>query len=95
LVFGDLLAPTANTQIALDRSILLRPDVPSGDKAGLTVKASVMPTIEPIRPPTGAPNIVMVLLDAWGFGTAGTVGKPVARLELDAVTAEGLRYNRS
>jgi hypothetical protein len=61
LVFGDRLAPTADTPIALDRSILLLPDVPQGGKAGLTVNESVMPRTDPIRPPTGAPNIVILL----------------------------------
>ena len=77
-----------------DRSVLPLPDQPRGGKAGVTVRESVMPKIVPIRPPAGAPNVVVVLLDDVGFGAAGTFGGPVPTPALDAVAEEGLRYNR-
>ncbi|WP_157551331.1 arylsulfatase [Nocardioides jensenii] len=40
------------------------------------------------------PNIVVVLLDDVGFGAAGTFGGPVATPTLDALSDQGLRYNR-
>jgi hypothetical protein len=67
---------TASHQIALaqdtkdgqpDRTALPLPDVPTGGKVGMTVKDSVMPKIVPVRPPKGAPNVVIVLLDDVGF----------------------------
>ena len=61
----------------LDRTHLPLPDTPTGGKAGRTVAESVMPTIQPIRPPAGAPNIVIVLLDDVGFGATATFGGPV------------------
>ena len=84
----------ALSQTAADRTLLPLPDTPSGGRAGLTVKDSLMPRIEPIRPPAGAPNIVIVLLDDVGFGATGTFGGPVATPALDAIAAEGLRYNQ-
>lgn len=44
--------------------------------------------------PKGAPNVVLILLDDVGFGAASTYGGPVATPGLDALAANGLRYNR-
>jgi arylsulfatase len=45
-------------------------------------------------PPSGAPNVVVVLLDDVGFGAASTFGGPVATPALDRVAGAGLRYNQ-
>jgi arylsulfatase A-like enzyme len=91
---GLMLTATAYGQAQTDRSLLPLADLPSGGRAGLTVKDSVMPKIEPIRPPKGAPNVVIVLLDDVGFGAAGTFGGPIATPAMDSLAREGLRYNR-
>lgn len=46
------------------------------------------------RPPAGAPNVVVVMLDDVGFGAPGTFGGPVPMPTLDRVAAEGLIYNQ-
>jgi arylsulfatase A-like enzyme len=46
------------------------------------------------RPPAGAPNVVVVLLDDVGFGAPGTFGGPVPTPSLDRIAAQGLRYNQ-
>jgi len=46
------------------------------------------------RAPTGAPNVVMVLLDDVGFGTASTFGGPVETPAMTALAKSGLTYNR-
>ncbi len=46
------------------------------------------------RPPKGAPNVVVVLLDDVGFGAPGTFGGPIATPALDKVAAKGLRFNQ-
>ena len=49
----------------------------------------------PPRPrPAGAPNVVVVLLDDVGFAQLGPFGSDVSTPTLDALAAEGLRYNR-
>lgn len=83
----------ALSQSAGERVVLPLPDLPRDGHAGLTVQDSQMPRINPLRPPAGAPNIVIVLLDDVGFGAAGTFGGPVPTPTLDAVANEGLRYN--
>ncbi len=46
------------------------------------------------RPPQGAPNILVVLLDDVGFAQFGTFGGAVPTPALDRLAAQGLRYNR-
>jgi arylsulfatase len=46
------------------------------------------------RPPEGAPNVVMIVLDDVGFAQLGCFGSPIATPHIDRLAAEGLRYNR-
>jgi arylsulfatase A-like enzyme len=46
-----------------------------------------------VRPPKGAPNVVLILVDDAGFSTTSTFGGPVPTPTLDALAARGLRYN--
>ena len=43
-------------------------------------------------PPSGGPNIVVILLDDEGYGRVSTFGGPVQTPELDKLAAQGLRY---
>ena len=36
------------------------------------------PPIEPLRPPAGAPNVLVVLIDDCGFGASSAFGGPVS-----------------
>lgn len=49
---------------------------------------------QPARPPKGAPNIVVILLDDVGFGQFSTFGGGTPTPTLDKLAAVGLRYNR-
>lgn len=49
---------------------------------------------DPPKPPEGAPNVVIILLDDVGFGQVGTFGGPVPTPALDQLAAKGLKYNR-
>jgi arylsulfatase A-like enzyme len=44
------------------------------------------------QPPTGAPNVLLVVLDDVGFAQLGCFGSDIATPQLDRVAAEGLRY---
>jgi len=52
------------------------------------------PPIKPLRPPEGAPNVLVVLLDDVGFGASHTFGGPVNTPVLDNLAETGLRYTR-
>jgi arylsulfatase A-like enzyme len=47
---------------------------------------------DPVKAPTGAPNVVWILLDDVGYGAAGTFGGPISTPTFDALAANGLRY---
>jgi arylsulfatase A-like enzyme len=52
------------------------------------------PPIEPLRPPEGAPNVLIVLIDDAGFGSSSAFGGPCATPTAERLAAEGLKYNR-
>jgi arylsulfatase A-like enzyme len=52
------------------------------------------PPIEPLRPPAGAPNVLVVLLDDAGFGASSAFGGPCATPTAERLAENGLRYNR-
>ncbi|MDN5934396.1 MAG: sulfatase-like hydrolase/transferase, partial [Pseudonocardia sp.] len=52
------------------------------------------PPITPLRPPTGAPNVLVVMLDDVGFGAASAFGGPVATPTFERLAQDGLRYRR-
>jgi arylsulfatase A-like enzyme len=52
------------------------------------------PPIEPLRPPKGAPNVLIVLLDDAGFGAASAFGGPCNTPVAERLAAKGLKYNR-
>ena len=47
-----------------------------------------------VKAPDGAPNVVVVLLDDVGFGASSTFGGPAETPGMEALAAQGLRYNR-
>lgn len=78
------------------REVLPMPDRP---RVGATMydaeheDASYEP-LRPLRPPAGAPNIVVVLLDDAGFGRSSAFGGPCRTPTFDRLAADGLRYTR-
>jgi arylsulfatase A-like enzyme len=53
------------------------------------------PPIEPLRPPSGAPNVLIILLDDAGFGSSSAFGGPCSTPTAERLAANGLKYNRS
>jgi arylsulfatase len=52
------------------------------------------PPIEPLRPPAGAPNVLVILLDDMGFGASSAFGGPCRTPTAERLADGGLRYNR-
>jgi arylsulfatase A-like enzyme len=52
------------------------------------------PPIEQLRPPKGAPNVLIVLLDDVGFGASSAFGGPCNTPTAERLAAGGLKYNR-
>ena len=78
------------------RAMLPIPDV---RQPGLTTydakdPATSFPPIVPLRPPDGAPNVLVVLVDDVGFGASSAFGGPCNTPTAERLAAGGLRYNR-
>ncbi len=52
------------------------------------------PPIVPMRPPAGAPNVLVVLIDDVGFGASSAFGGPCQTPTFEKLAAGGLKYNR-
>jgi arylsulfatase A-like enzyme len=52
------------------------------------------PPIRPLRPPTGAPNVLIILLDDVGFGASSAFGGPCQTPTAERLAAAGLKYTR-
>src|SRR5271155_4670217 len=55
---------------------------------------SKFPPIEQLRPPRGAPNVLVILLDDAGFGSSSTFGGPCQTPNAEMLAGRGLKYIR-
>jgi arylsulfatase A-like enzyme len=55
---------------------------------------TTFPPIEQLRPPEGAPNVLVILIDDVGFGASSAFGGPINTPNADRLAATGLKYNR-
>ncbi len=79
-----------------DRSHL---PIPSAPRTGLITydaknPETTYPPIEQLRPPAGAPNILVVLIDDAGFGSSSAFGGPCQTPNAERLAAGGLKYTR-
>jgi arylsulfatase A-like enzyme len=73
--------------------------IPDRQQVGLVTydakdPATSFPPIEPLRPPAGAPNVLVVLIDDCGFGASSAFGGPISTPTAERLAANGLKYNR-
>ena len=73
--------------------------IPDAQHVGLTTydardPATKYPPITPLRPPKGAPNVLIVLIDDVGFGASSAFGGPCSTPNFERLAAGGLKYNR-
>lgn len=78
------------------RDILPIPDV---EHVGLTTydakdPDTSYPPIKDVRPPEGAPNVLVILIDDVGFGASSAFGGPCQTPNFERLADGGLRYNR-
>ncbi|MDD1742126.1 MAG: arylsulfatase [Methanotrichaceae archaeon] len=78
------------------RSVLPIPDRPQIGHTTYDAKDpdTKFPPIEELRPPEGAPNVLIILLDDVGFGASSAFGGPCYTPTAEKLAAMGLRYNR-
>jgi hypothetical protein len=84
-------AGLASTTVA--QEILPFPPAPSGSTPGLTIQDSTYKKrAEPKRLAEGAPNILVILMDDVGPGTASTYGGEINTPTLDRVAKMGVSF---
>ena len=86
------MAPSENPE----RTVLPIPDRPH---VGITTydakdPNTKYPPIRDLRPPQGAPNVLVILLDDVGFGASSAFGGPCLTPTFEKLAAGGLTYNR-
>ncbi len=80
----------------LRRNVLPIPDRPRTGLVTYDAKdpETKYPAIEQLRPPKGAPNILVIMLDDAGFGSSSAFGGPCQTPSAERLAAGGLKYNR-
>src|SRR5436305_3737530 len=86
--------PTQNDDVP--RQVL---PIPDRRPVGLTTfdakdPDTTYPAITPLRPPAGAPNVLVILLDDVGFGASSAFGGPCNTPTAERLAMEGLKYTR-
>src|ERR1700692_3761515 len=85
-----------STQDDIQRTVL---PIPDQSRTGLVTydakdPDTKFPPITPLRPPKGAPNVLIVLLDDVGFGASSAFGGPCNTPTAELLAAAVLEYNR-
>src|SRR6201997_2949176 len=85
-----------NDQDNLQRTVLPIPDQPRTGLVTYDAKdpETKYPKITPLRPPEGAPNVLIVLVDDVGFGASSAFGGPCNTPTFERLAGDGLRYTR-
>ncbi len=78
----------------LDRTVLPIAEHDYPPITELDARNAEAPAPFSVEPPEGAPNVVVVLIDDIGFGTASMFGGPIQTPTLDRLAQGGLRYNQ-
>ena len=86
----------ANESDELPRTIL---PIRDPEHVGLTTydakdPDTAFPPIKPLRPPKGAPNVLIVLLDDVGFAASSAFGGAINTPTADRLSKAGLKFNR-
>jgi arylsulfatase len=80
----------------IQRVVLPIPDPPRTGLVTYDAKdpETKFPPITQLRPPTGAPNVLVILIDDAGFGSASAFGGPCNTPNAELLAAGGLKFNR-
>jgi arylsulfatase A-like enzyme len=85
-----------SSQDNLQRTVLPIPDQPRSGLILFDAKdpENKYPPINQLRPPQGAPNVLIVLIDDAGFGSSSAFGGPCNTPTAEVLASEGLKFNR-
>jgi arylsulfatase A-like enzyme len=86
-------APRPSTDM-LDRTVLPIAEPKLDPITILDARDAKAPPRFEVKAPSGAPNVVIVLIDDIGFGHSSAFGGPIHMPTLERMAANGLKYNR-
>src|SRR3954462_13466072 len=74
------VSPMSGPSDEVQRDVLPIPDRPYEGELSLDAKVrdASFPAIEPLRPPAGGPNVLVISLDDFGFPPSSAFGGPCA-----------------
>ena len=84
---------TLNGASSTHRKVLPVPEPQYPPITELDVQNATAPPRFQVKAPKGAPNVVVILLDNFGFGDSSTFGGPIDMPTLERLAEDGLRYN--
>ncbi|HKQ98305.1 MAG TPA: arylsulfatase [Candidatus Polarisedimenticolia bacterium] len=91
---GSDAAATPAAPGDLDRTVLPIPEPAPPTITEMDARKATAPPRFEVKPPKGAPNILVVLIDDIGFGHSSAFGGPISMPTAERLAGEGLRFNR-
>ena len=86
--------PKGSPQDDFDRSILPIPEPVFRGEIGITPRESTKDFPRDVKPPQGAPNVVIIMPDDVGFAASDVFGGPIPTPAFERVAKAGLTFNR-
>ena len=83
----------ASAKEKLDRTVLPVQEPLPPTSSELDARKATPPPVFEVKAPSGAPNVVIVLIDDIGFGGPSTLGGPLQTPTMDNLAKDGLLYN--
>ena len=81
------------SEAMVDRTVLPAPDPQFRGKIEVAFHDSEADFAEPLKPPAGAPNVLLIMGDDVGYGHTSTFGGPANTPTFDRLSKRGLIYN--
>ncbi len=88
------MLPTPAPAKDLDRTVLPIPEPKVKPITIVDARDAQAPPRFEVKAPAEAPNVVIVLIDDFGFGHSSAFGGPVRTPTLERLASEGLKFNR-
>ena len=87
-------AATSGAQTGPDRTTLPIPEPKFPHSTVFDVRNATPPERFEVKAPAGAPNVLVVLIDDFGFGQSSTFGGPIPMPTAERLAKNGLKYNQ-
>jgi Sulfatase len=94
IVFATVGMATAAAQTTPDRTVLPIPGLRYPHSTVIDTRNATPPPRFEVKAPHGAPNVLFMLLDDFGFGQSSAFGGPIDMPTLDRLATNWLRYNQ-